>query len=155
MKVLLNPDNGAPIKDFTPLNGETFFTNGDRFEPGTVFQFEDDRVADRFLQNFGFLQEITPEDAKKFMEFQKLVCKTCGFTTRVKTEYDKHLLLHEKEKELSELGIPVIKKQKNLAEISQDVADMQKQIDAEDRADGLTEGAGLTNDQPIKNVVMS
>jgi hypothetical protein len=152
-KILLNPDNGASIKGYTVFS-VTPFNDDKAFEPGTIFQFEDEKVAQAFLDHFGFLQEMNAEDAKKFMAMEKLKCDKCDFTTRVKTQLQRHIDMHARETELSELGIPVLKKQQTNAELTQTVADLQKSIDAQDRADGL-EGAGLIDDKPQKNVIMS
>jgi len=155
MKILLNPDSGAPITDYTPVNSVTFFTEGDSWKPGNVMQFEDDIVANRFLENFQFLVEITPDEAKVWLEAKKLTCGSCDFVTRKQDELDTHMKTHAKAQELSELGIPVIRKQKTVEELQRTVSDLQRKIDSDAETDGLTEGTGLTDDRPVKNVIMS
>lgn len=153
-KIILNPDApaGAPIKKFTITDKGSFFTD-DVFEPGTLFQFEDEEVADIFLKHFGFLYEMSQVDAKKWLAQEKMSCEKCSFKTRNQTELDKHMKAHDAEKELSDLGIPVLKKQIGGQRIVT-IDDMQKQIDAQDKADGL-DGDGLVNDHPQHNVTMS
>jgi hypothetical protein len=152
-RILLNPDTGAPIKDYT-TQGVTPFTKDNPFETGTLFQFEDEKVAEAFLEQFGFLEELNADDAKKFLAMEKLKCEQCDFTTRSKAELERHIVMHSKEKELSDLGIPVLKKQHTIGSLDDKVTDLQKSIDAQDRAEGL-EGAGLINDTPQKNIIMS
>ncbi len=150
-KILLNPDKGAAIKDYRSF-GVTRFEEKS-FEPGSVFQFEDEREADDYLDHFGFLEEISVDNAKRFLAMDKLKCDQCDFQTRVKTELERHIEVHSKEQELSDLGIPVLKKKQTISSLDEKVVDLQKQIDAQDRADGL-EG-GFTDDKPIKDVIMS
>lgn len=158
MKILMNPDSpkGARIHDINPLGGKTYFTEGDAFEPGTLFQFEDDQVADALMERYGFLFEMSPDDAKRFLAMDKMKCPECGYETRVKTEYDKHLIEHKKAHELSDLGIPVIKSSKSfdINETADEDKETQRVIDKEGASDGL-EGIGLQDDRPTKNVVMS
>jgi hypothetical protein len=152
-QIVLNPDTGAAIKDYTVL-GITPFTEANPFQPGTLFQFEDEKVAEAFLNHFGFLEVMTAEDAKKFLEMKKLECDKCDFKTRVQSELTRHIEMHAKEQELSDLGIPILKKKQTNEELTKSVADLQKQIDSQDAADGL-EGAGLIDDKPQKTVIMS
>ncbi len=151
-KILLNPDTGAPIKDYQCMGTNHF--KDDAFAPGSIFQFEDEKEADDYLDHFGFLQEISADDAKKFLAMEKLKCDHCDYQTRIKSELERHLVMHSKEKELSDLGIPILKRKNTVTSLDQRVTDLQKQIDAQDMADGL-EGAGLIDDKPQKNVIMS
>lgn len=152
-KILLNPDAGAPIKDYMCLGTNHFDEKA--FEPGSIFQFEDDREADDYLEHFGFLEEITPEDAKKFLAMQKLKCSQCDFETRSKSELERHILAHDKERELSDLGIPILKRKQTVGSLDKRVADLQKKIDQDSIDEGLLEGDGITDDKPIKDVIMS
>lgn len=155
-KILLNPDTGAPINDVV-YNGTAYFSGRESFRIGTLFKFEDDKTADFFMKTFEFLQELSTDDAKKFMSFTKLKCSTCGFETRIKSELEQHAKEHAKDKELDELGIPVVKKQESeRARFEESInTDIQKSIDSDAIQDGLTEGEGLLSDKPQKTVIMS
>lgn len=158
-KILLNPEapKGAPIKEYTVRvsgNSIVSFPKDKPFQPGSLFQFDDDEEGQAYLDNFQFLEELTPEEAKKFLSMEKHRCDQCDYQAYSKAEVDRHIKAHGVSHELSDLGIPVIKKQQNMAQLNSSVEDLQKQIDAQDKADGL-EGAGIIDDKPIKTVVMS
>lgn len=151
-KILLNPDTGAPIKEV--VFGGTVYFQEKPWDTGTVFKFEDDKAAQFFQNTFEFLTLITVEDAKKFMQTEKLKCDKCDFTTRSKAALTRHLSEHDKEKELDELGIPVVRKVKT-EEDAQNQSDIQHEIDASATRDGLTEGEGLVNERVTRGAIMS
>lgn len=156
-KILFNPDNGAPISNFV-FQGVSYFTEGDDFMPGTLNKFEDDKVGERFLDTFAFLVEMTPEAAKKLLSEQKLKCDKCEFETRVKTQLAKHEESHKKDKELDDLGIPVVVKQASQRARLAGNTNTSGQKDIEDSENsrlndgfpGLEEGEGLTQDRGIQ-----
>lgn len=156
-KILFNPDNGAPIRDFVYL-GVSYFTEGDDFMPGTLNKFEDDKTGQAFLNTFEFLVEMSPDAAKKLLSEQKLKCDKCEFETRVKAQLTKHEESHKKEKELDDLGIPVIaKKESARAKLGENTnAIGQKDIEDSENSKlndgfpGLEEGDGLTQDRGVQ-----
>ena len=100
MKILYNPavPNGAPIgKGYN-----NFVVNGvviDSLLPGEVKQY-DDNVAQTILDEFGFIEEITLERAKKLLEKPRekdLKCDKCDFSTDTKIALISHSKKHEKE----------------------------------------------------------
>lgn len=73
MKIVYNPADGAPIKDFI-YRGEkkqTFFPDGFRFEDGKfangLMQFED-AEANELLETFEFLKALSSEEAQKIID---------------------------------------------------------------------------------------
>lgn len=155
-KILLNPDNGAEIKDIW-YKEELFFNSkeNDIFEPGSVRQFDDENVANFLKTLFAFLYELTLEEAQKYMEDQKnaFQCDKCDFHTHVKAQYQRHQQNHQREEQLKDLGIPIVKKSNQ--EIEKTLpTNTQQQIDQEANREGLI-GEGLTNDAPLKSTIMS
>lgn len=159
MKTIFNPDNGAAISDVT-FEGVRYFADK-FFEPGSVMKFEDDRTAAFFTETFQFLEEISVDKAKELMAKPPLKCEKCTYTTRNKGSLTNHAHKHEKEAELDELGIPVVR-QTNHQKVNAEKVnnDVQQQIDNEgknfrDGYPGLEEGEGLTQEKASKGAIMN
>ena len=153
MKILLNPDNGAEIKDLY-LESVKYFdsSKNETFMPGTLVKL-DDNVADFVVSIYDFVQEITKEAAVAHLEKtknNKFKCDQCDFRTSAEIALMGHKRHHEKEAKLDdELGIPVIKGVKSDNQI---FADTQAQIEAENAKDGLDVGEGLKVENRIPKV---
>lgn len=150
MKILLNPKNGTTIKDFI-YKFNKYFEAGAEFTPGKIIKMDDD-VANAVLNTFGFIQEQTPNEAKKIVEKgdEEFKCDKCDFVTTAKVALAGHSKTHVNDEALD--GIPVIKKEDSLK-----VDDTKKDVftagETEDKAAGL-EGEGLVEESPRKSVVM-
>lgn len=144
-KILLNPEAGAPIHEIQ-ISGAKYFTEGD-FKTDSIVKIEDDSVADTLLGIYGFLLEITPDEAKSFNNRQQnsLKCDKCDFTTIDKDKFTLHKKQHEAEEALDkELNIPIIGAKK----VKQSNVDSQKQIDEQGKNEGLDVGEGLVDESP-------
>lgn len=150
MKILFNPKNGAIIKDFI-YKFNKYFTAGEEFIPGKIIKMEDD-VADAIVNTFGFIQEQTPNEAKKIIEKveNEFNCDKCDFGTTTKAGLVNHEKTHAVEDDSD--GIPVVKKESAL-KADDTKKDLFAAGEAEDRAAGL-EGEGLVNESPRKSTVM-
>ncbi len=153
MKILLNPENGATIRDVW-LNGTCYFRteSGEEFKPGTVIQF-DDNVAKFMIDTFGFLEELDFLEAEKYMKKTKdpdLKCDKCDFVTKVQLKMEEHKRKHYTDEKAAELGIPVIKS--GVGNV-QDAKDPQTAIDMEAKNSGL-EGEGLVKERVGRPAVM-
>mgnify|MGYP001591437090 CR=1 FL=1 len=119
MMILYNPKTGSPIPSFH-LEGSVI--SGDK-DPAVVLavnelaQFEPG-VGEFMKKNWGFLVQVTPEEAKKIVEKPKeasFKCQYCNFSTEFKMALTGHLRTHSEEIALSKKPsvdptiIPVIK----------------------------------------------
>lgn len=143
MKILFNPEDGAPIKDMV-FNGPIFVSeDGDTFMPGSMVKV-DDNVADFVMSTYGFIREVSEDEAKRIVEQQKnnkFKCDQCDYSTDTEQKLKGHKLSHARKAKIDkELGIKVITPQK----IEEESGDRgQENIDAQAEAAGL-EGEGLT-----------
>lgn len=151
MIILFNPDDGAPIQNIF-FKGEKYFSreDGQTFKPGMVIQV-DEELATFITGLYEFVQEIDAVTAKKLMarSDEEFACDKCDFKTRTKVALEGHNKKHITEDNLSELGIPKIGRL-NRKMVN---ADMQSEIDAEGKKDGL-EGEGIVIENQRKTVVM-
>lgn len=98
MKILYNPPKGQPIGE----GYNDFIYQGEKIEahlPGEVKQYESGK-AEKLLEIFGFLAEISPEEAKKIIETPKkgqYQCKYCDFSTDLKIALQGHMKKHKEE----------------------------------------------------------
>lgn len=146
-KILYNPENGATIKDM--VVGSVGYFNDSPFNPGDFVKIEDEQAADTIMDTFGFLEEVTIEQAKSIKDKKEkntLRCDECDFTTDDQKKLTGHKLHHAKEDKIDkELGIKVVKGLKqDKKQVNPD--EMQSIIDAEATSDGLI-GEGLTRDK--------
>jgi hypothetical protein len=158
MKILFNPVEGADIKDIMYKDVLYFVSaDDDIWLAGTVRQFEDEATGDFFKNLFGFLEEVSVDRAAKIIEETKnqYKCKEvgCTFVTNVPIKLAQHGKEHARNKKLNALGIPTVKSGGKTAEVKEE--DAQKQIEAENRAAGLDQGTGLTQDLPTPAAIMS
>ena len=171
-RILYNPENGAVIKNVM-YHDEVLFSekNDEAFEPGMVVQVTPD-VFDFLLGDpnpdevrrglFAFLEEMTPDEAKKYLatSSERLKCAQpgCEFGTRIQSRLDMHMREHKKQALTSTLGIPLVGAAKrdirNLNDNDR-VKAREQGWDAQDRASALTEGPGLQQDRPRPDVIMS
>ena len=156
MKILFNPENGAVIKDIN-LNGHIFFNPEEKeeFKPGDLLQFED-KVADQLKELCGFLQELTPKEAKHILDKKKEVplfkCDypECNFSTNTKIA-----LLGHKRTHVENLPIKIVKSEATISEKKEDDGrETYERGEEEDRRAGLY-GPGLEIDQPKKIHIFS
>lgn len=152
MKILLNPINGAPIKDFW-IDGEFFFDSkeGKMFLPGNLLSF-DDKIGEYLLGHYGFLVEMDEKEAEDYLtrKTAPLKCEKCDFATTTEISLLGHSRKHKNEKTIKDLGIPMITSTKT--KLLGDV-DRTQDWDKEDVLSGL-EGEGLVEDAPRKSAVM-
>lgn len=145
-KIILNPEDGAEIKNFVFQNEHYMDAKeGQSFLPGMVVRVNDD-LADFMIETWGFLRELSPEEAKEYMESKDdIKCERCDFHTKFKIAFDSHKRKHEREANLDDLGIPVIgpKTEVRTVESSEE---RRAKYEAENRSQGL-EGPGLQDDQ--------
>lgn len=145
MKILLNPDNGAEIKNVY-LDSVKYFDaiKGETFKPGTLVKL-DAEVADFVISLYGFLQELTKIEAKEYLDDKKnakFICDECGVKFGVEKPLLEHKETHVKEAKLDdELGIPVIK-----AGLGVKDELTQETIDSDLAKDGIT-GVGLEEEK--------
>lgn len=154
MKFILNPVNGAPIRDVVDFHGRPWFVskNNEVFEPGQILQFEDD-IASFLKQTFGFLEEIEETNLPKVVEAiadKQFVCEEegCVFATNTKVAFIGHQRSHKQTKEMSVRGtdIPVATPSTKDEYEKKTEVDRQKQIDSEGAKDGLY-GEGLVEER--------
>ena len=151
MKILKNPDNGAPIKNIW-FKDKLYFdsTNNQTFKPGDIVKIEEDEVADFIIKLFGFVKTISPEEAKSIIEAKKnntFKCDKCDYSTNEEIKLRGHKMSHAKEAKIDEeLGIPVISgSQLSKENEEKQKIDTQQRIDNEGTQDGLT-GEGLVRE---------
>lgn len=144
-KILHNPDNGGTIKNIN-FEGTYYFTSreGNEFHIGDVVKIEDDKAADWMKGIYGFLREVTVDEAKKIKEDReknKLKCDKCDYKTDNEKSLQGHSLHHSKEEKIDkELGIRVVSGSRPEAKVKE--VETQDIIDAEASRDGLI-GEGL------------
>lgn len=98
MKIIFNPLKGKPIG----AGYNDFVYEGEKIEahlPGEVKQYEENK-AQTLLDIFGFLTEVTPDEAKKIAETPKqgtFKCKYCDFSTDLKVALIGHTKKHKEE----------------------------------------------------------
>ena len=140
MRIIFNPENGGVISNIW-LDSVKYFPQGQELKPGDVVKVED-KLADFLMELYGFLQEMTKEEAVKYLEgrkAKKFKCDKCGFATDTEIALLGHNRHHEKEARLDDaLGIPVIKGTGKVEEV-----DTQSAIEAENKRNGLDVGEGL------------
>lgn len=152
MKILFNPENGAPIQDIW-LNQVQYFVEKQNqvFKPGDIVKV-DESVAEFILETYGFVKEISKEKAKEILEFQKnaiFKCDSEGCKRAFETaeQLRGHNMSHAKAAKLDdELGIPVIGGVAAQTAAEKGEFDSQKEIDQQASAAGLI-GEGLTVDK--------
>lgn len=148
--IILNPEHGAIIKNFV-YKGTLYFKSEDKeeFLPGQMLEF-DEEVGRFFLEHYGFLVEMEPNEAKRYSDKkveQTFKCESCNFVSGSEDGLKKHEKSHEIEKEL---GLKKVQGKK----VSEENIDTQKSIDDEAARDGLTEGDGLTEEKSRRKAVM-
>ena len=146
--IILNPEHGATISDFQ-YKGTYYFSaeNDETFKPGEMLEF--DEVTGRFfLEHYGFLVEMSTEDAKSYKNRKdvELKCDKCEFTSINEVTLTQHKKKHE---ETASLGLKKVQGKKVVLEDM----DMEVSIENEAKAAGL-EGEGLVKEKPRKRVVM-
>lgn len=150
MKIILNPKEGATIKDI--WFEKVFYLDSkehDLFEPGSIMKF-DDPLAEYLLTTFGFLQEIQPGEVDNYMKQigeKKFKCAVegCEFGSDTHIAFIGHQRVHKKAKDsvIKEMDIPVVAGKPIAGKANNDPElDMQKSIDSDADRAGLT-GAGL------------
>lgn len=147
-KILHNPENGAEIKNISHEGTQYFTTKeGYEFKVGDIVKIEDEKAADFILETYGFLKEVTPEEAKNIKERKEnnaFKCDKCDFSTDLEKKLTGHKLHHAKEEKIDrELGIRVVTGKKK--ETKKGEVDTQSQIEQEALRDGLI-GEGLTKE---------
>ncbi len=108
MKILYNPKLGADIKNYW-LGQKKW-----NIPKNSLFRCEDDAIARIFLDTYGFLRDVKPEEistVKQEMEAKDFICEHCkeAFSTEQKLRghmLGKHKLSEEHEKMLD--GIPML-----------------------------------------------
>ncbi len=146
MKIIKNPEHGGEIKKIW-YKDVLYFE--EPFKPGDVVKIEQDDVAVFMLNLYDFLEEITKEEAVKYLEEvknAKFKCDECGQKFSIEIALLGHKRKHEKEARLDdELGIPVIKGKVQKIESVEEV-DTQAKIDESANSEGLI-GPGLVEEK--------
>ena len=156
MKILFNPiePEGATIKNIY-YKDELFFSSedNDAFLPGTVREFQDGEIFIFFKDLYGFLREVDITEAKKYLERSKetLTCDKCDFRTSFPIALAGHKRRHESEKEISDLGLPVVRSKQAA---NRESKTEQEKIEEQTKQDGL-EGEGLQVENFGVGTVMS
>ncbi len=111
MKIIHNPKDGAPIKDFIFKGDllETHFPDGYTTPQGVIanglMQYEDS-IADILLETFGFLEEIDAASAQKIIERPQEEFKCdfpgCDFVSAKKIGLLGHQRGHKKDSKTAE-----------------------------------------------------
>ncbi len=96
MKILFNPESGAPIHDFI-VKGKLL----DEHPTGQLRRYED-QEADALTNTYEFLMEVQPEDAKSMMGksvkvdvTNQLECTVCGKSFEIKLALAGHQRTHK------------------------------------------------------------
>lgn len=151
MKILLNPDNGAIIRNIW-FKDEFFFADKEdqAFLPGMAVRVEDE-FADYIVSTWDFVRELSVEEAKEFLGNKEMLkCDKCEFKTKVPVALSGHKRKHQKEAEIDELGIRVVGRKKK----EEENADSRFEAwEEEDEKEGLI-GEGLSDDSPRSSVIM-
>ncbi len=148
-KLLHNPEKGSEIKNFVFKNEHYMDAKeGQAFAPGMVVNIESDELAEFMLSTWGFLEEISYDKAKKYLESkEEFPCDKCEFKTKYRIAFEGHKKKHFSEAQVDELGIPKITK----SQVEKEIDDKElsnkrlKAWDAQDNQAGLI-GEGLTED---------
>lgn len=111
MRVILNPENGAPIKN-VQIRGQIYFKDKP-FEADSMRKIENDQVADDLLSLFEFLKVLEDKEAiEEYLSEKKgraFKCDKCDFASSVEIALKGHQRKHESEDKMTdELGIEVI-----------------------------------------------
>lgn len=111
MKVLVNPEDGAPIKN-VQVRGATVLFKDEPFETDTMKKV-DDEIADDLLSLYGFLKVLeTKEDIEAYLKEKKnraFKCDKCPEAFSVEIALKGHQRKHQSEdKIVDELGIEVL-----------------------------------------------
>lgn len=143
MKIIKNPENGGVISNIW-LDSVKYFPVGQEFKPGDIVKVED-KLGTFLVELYRFLEELTKEQAVKYLESKKdkkFKCDKCDFTADLEIALMGHVKKHEKEARLDDaLGIPVIKGEGK--EIALEKTNTQDAIEAENKRNGLDVGEGL------------
>lgn len=146
-KILFNPENGAEIKNFVFKN-EHFMDakEGQSFVTGMVVNV-DDELAEFMLDTWGFLQELSVDEAKEYLDGKEAYkCEKCEFTTKVRIGFEGHKRKHLKDAQIDGLGILTVTRKNDSANNPNATQESrQKKWDEEDKERGLI-GEGLTED---------
>lgn len=155
MRIILNPKTFTNdlMKETPSVSVQNVWFNNAKYleeplMPGKMIKV-DDSLGDFLLNLYGFLQELTPDEAKAYLSKKSsFICKECGVEFGIEKPYLEHLESHKKEKLDDGLGIPVITSTPK-EEVK---VDTQKQIEQDNLRDGLDIGEGLVeeNHRPAK-----
>lgn len=144
MKILLNPKDGAVIKNVN-IEGVVYFDEkeGKEWKVDSLLKIESDKVAYHLLSLYGFLLEHTPAEAKRYMENKgkesfKCDFEGCNFETKTKIA----LLGHQRTHQI-EIDLPVIGEIAEKKVLSDE--ETGKQIEKEAKSAGLI-GEGLVEE---------
>lgn len=144
MRIILNPESGAEIKNIF-LDSVKYFdsSKGEEFKVGTMVKVEDELAA-HIMNLCEFVVELSKEEALEYKNNQKLFnCDKCDFKTNTQIALLGHNRKHVAESKLDdELGIPVIKSGEGIKE---DV-NTQENIDADLAREGIT-GEGIREEK--------
>ena len=146
MKIILNPDNGAEIKNVF-LDSVKYFdsSKGEEFKVGTMVKVEDNLAA-HIMSLYEFVTELSKDEALAYkvkQEKSKFKCEKCDFKTDTQIALLGHNRKHVSEAKLDdELGIPVIKSVEGVKE----EVNTQESIDADLAREGIT-GEGIREEK--------
>ena len=134
-----NPENGAEIGEFYFHNVSYF--GQEPFAVGTVVKV-DDALGKHMLSTWGFLQEVTKEQAQTAVKKEeKFVCE-CGFEAKSEFGLKAHKRKHENDAEYVP-GIKEITATKQDKETNKTETEKRQEAwEAQDKQSGL-EGTGL------------
>ena len=110
-KILLNPEDGAPITN-VQVKGQILFKDKP-FGADSMRKIESNEMAEDLLNLFGFLRVLgTKEDVENYIAEKKkraFRCDKCDFASSVEIALKGHLRKHEAEGRMTdELGIEVV-----------------------------------------------
>lgn len=100
MQIIFNPKTGAPIKGFI-YDGVLI----EEHPVGKLKQYEEN-VAEALVENFGFLEKVTVEQAQKMLAQPKegaFKCEYCDFSTDHKIALAGHTKSHAEQVEAAKL----------------------------------------------------
>ena len=158
MKILYNPQSGSPIQNvyFDGIRRFSKLDNQEPFIPGQLLQFED-KEADFYLDTWGFLELVTPEQAADIIKKPKLElkCDHCDFATNTKIALLGHNRKHkdeqdkQKEPVIDPNLVPVVGGQKIASPLTPEVdGDGLALPDGLDKDGVAWYGGGLTEESP-------
>ena len=111
MIILKNPKNGAPIQNLWIY--DQFYLDekkGEVFAPNSIMQFED-KIANYLKYLYNFLEEVSIEDAKGYVENQKksFACTECDYRSDQKIGLIGHMRGHQTQEKVQKgiEGIPI------------------------------------------------